>query len=288
MWRRAKEVERWKEEKKSSSLSSSEQRGAAVLGVPPSSCGDLSEKHTHTHTSARTNKLAHCWRRIASDCWQVHTHITSVTKLHGEATSLRLYQFYSYVPASALLSCLLLQIVVMVHYNITYLAVWWPGSEGGNVGLRITSFLRTSRSWVATHTSHLERMQKIKPDKKHYDGQRFQSWCVNMIDRHKVIFIFKYVAILDENGCHLLFCCSWPSFQSCVLLYIRFMDMEPLLCHDQTNLQHKPQLINLIWRRKQRRTVKSWPQTVLLLPYSDSLWYRGALELVATTQRTII
>lgn len=57
MWRRAKEVERWKEEKKSSSLSSSEQRGATVLGVPPSSCGDLSEKHTHTHKHvlARTN-----------------------------------------------------------------------------------------------------------------------------------------------------------------------------------------------------------------------------------------
>lgn len=118
-----------------------------------------------THTRARTNKLTHCWRRIASDCWQVHTHITSVTKLHGEATSLRLYQFCSYLLACASLSCLLLQTVVMVYCNITYL-VWWPGSEVGDDGLRITSFPWTSRSCAAAHTSHQERMQKIKPDKK--------------------------------------------------------------------------------------------------------------------------
>lgn len=175
-----------------------------------------------THTRARTNKLTHCWRRIASDCWQVHTHITSVTKLHGEATSLRLYQFCSYLLACASLSCLLLQRVVMVYCNITYL-VWWPGSEVGDDGLRITSFPWTSRSCAAAHTSHQERMQKIKPDKKkkHYDGQRFQSWCVNMINRHEVVFMFKCMAILDENGCHLSFGCSWPSFHSGVLLYIR-------------------------------------------------------------------
>ena len=168
MWRRrrAKEVERWKE-KKSTSLSSPEQREAAVLSVLPSSCRDLSEKHTHTHTHTHTCTHKQTSTLLEENCIRLLTSAHTHHICHKAAWRSNISKS---LPIVFIFTGLC---TVMVYYKMTYLAVWWPGAEVGDDGLRITSFLRTSRSWAVTHTSHLERMQKIKPDKKHYDGQRF-------------------------------------------------------------------------------------------------------------------